>query len=458
MKYLFLIMIGGCGFVLVYAPEAFYPATLAGIVAVIVVRSLPYGVASVLATLPFPGALNVMPAGDILIVRILAPLLWIRAAVGLAWRNTSIAPVTLSVFLFLAAVGVSMFFADIPAAGLRKFIYLLSVLPLLCIGESAGRVVRKYLLTTLCIPSIIVSTGALFQFLAQYRVPIPTLLIFWHETIIPLVGGEGLARIVREYSSLVRGGDSAPLFRGTSLFPDPHTFSLYLGVGMSIAFAATCLCSQPRRVRLGAMGVLVVLGVGLATSLTRSAYVSALVSFGSMIAILICGISHKKDSRVRPRAQGSLLIVCMVLSVFFLPLLYSVVTGNDASVRERVDLIRDTIRISLSHPWTGVGLGNLPFVLRPENQERLPVSAHNLYLEVFAETGIIGSALFVFLLLLIARRLMRAASARREPVPLAAWGSFVWFVTQSFFEPTLYAVIPTATYLLLWGSSMSPDR
>ena len=49
------------------------------------------------------------------------------------------------------------------------------------------------------------------------------------------------------------------------------------------------------------------------------------------------------------------------------------------------------------HPFTGVGLGRYPREMGAYGGGRTPENAHNFFLQQFAETGLLGGALFIAL-------------------------------------------------------------
>lgn len=82
------------------------------------------------------------------------------------------------------------------------------------------------------------------------------------------------------------------------------------------------------------------------------------------------------------------------------------------------------------HPWIGVGTRNFAEV-EQNYINYLAVHAHNIYLQILADTGLIGFALFYFPLLYL---LWRAWKARTIPIVLAgACALLVWLV-QGFVD------------------------
>jgi|SRR5262245_5301732 len=92
--------------------------------------------------------------------------------------------------------------------------------------------------------------------------------------------------------------------------------------------------------------------------------------------------------------------------------------ANGGSGRE--DLWRMGWRMTKAHPVTGVGVGNFRVdsvnyliepgaVIRDEYILDTPLVAHNIYLQVLSELGVVGLTLFVLLLLLSLRSILAAA-------------------------------------------------
>lgn len=96
----------------------------------------------------------------------------------------------------------------------------------------------------------------------------------------------------------------------------------------------------------------------------------------------------------------------------------------DDSTRQRVSLWEDTLRMIFDHPLLGVGAGNFQFnepkyasresleikrrFEQPAGQDLMAFNAHNEYLEIWAETGLIGLAAFGAFLFLLLRALAGA--------------------------------------------------
>ncbi|HEY7218875.1 MAG TPA: O-antigen ligase family protein [Candidatus Binatia bacterium] len=93
---------------------------------------------------------------------------------------------------------------------------------------------------------------------------------------------------------------------------------------------------------------------------------------------------------------------------------------DDESIRDRVQLITSSLQLGLEHPVLGVGYGrgrlkqSLRSRLRGTVIEDSPIwHTHNVFVELFAETGFIGLAAFLWLVGMTLFRVARAARQRR---------------------------------------------
>jgi O-antigen ligase len=111
----------------------------------------------------------------------------------------------------------------------------------------------------------------------------------------------------------------------------------------------------------------------------------------------------------RWKAMLCILIVPLLLFIFVKPLRDRALTvanpAADPAISERVRLMTDALRLGAENPILGIGYGRgrLKEALRHEYQgtvnEKSPIwHAHNVYIELFAETGLVGLGAFLWLL------------------------------------------------------------
>src|SRR2546421_8231380 len=149
-----------------------------------------------------------------------------------------------------------------------------------------------------------------------------------------------------------------------------------------------------RRERRPVVGLFAVLPIG---ALFLSASRGGIVSFGVELGALALVMFHRRTMGKQWLAGVAVLLVALLL-VSWLGIgqiferlssvqLLEVTAGKRASMR------KDTWRIFLDHPFAGTGLGTLQIVYPPYEtlyDGKIVNHAHNDYLEVLAETGLLG--------------------------------------------------------------------
>lgn len=133
--------------------------------------------------------------------------------------------------------------------------------------------------------------------------------------------------------------------------------------------------------------------VSIAFSLSRSALLAMVII---LLIIFIHEVKNKKALIITP-------IFLLLMIVIFFPQISNriverfnlVFSGKDVSVNIRLWVLKAGINMFLDHPVLGVGIGN--FVHLSGQYVTLTANkvAHNMYLDVAAETGIFGLILFI---------------------------------------------------------------
>jgi O-antigen ligase len=183
---------------------------------------------------------------------------------------------------------------------------------------------------------------------------------------------------------------------------------------------AMLLTGAVRRDKLPLLILLCVLPIGaLALSASRGGITSFLFEF----VLLIFLVRKKGEGRRHLLMAGSLALVAGFLAIW-LGLGWTVErfahsTPGDLSRDRRVSIYRDTWKIVRDHPWTGTGLGTLETVFpRYESYyDGLVVDhAHNDYLELLADTGLIGGVCVLGFVALLAWRGLSNLRGANNPV------------------------------------------
>lgn len=198
------------------------------------------------------------------------------------------------------------------------------------------------------------------------------------------------------------------VLRAYGTLPHPNLLGIYLTVAATVGlWLGLKEGDRPRRLALFVLTT--TLTLGLLASLSRLAIILYLAAAGFIF------IKNLNRSLLSKRAVASWLVwSAATVLLFSSPLLsrYNSLAESDAlSVTRRIEQTGLAVTFWQQSPWSGIGLGN--FVVRaaglPSSELiRTNQPAHNLYLLVLAEVGIIGLGFLVSLLFLAARSLVAA--------------------------------------------------
>lgn len=179
---------------------------------------------------------------------------------------------------------------------------------------------------------------------------------------------------------------------------DPNFLAAGIVPAMALALALFAYVQRlvPRWLLIGAMAVL---ALGLAASQSRGGAVAALLA-------VVAGLVVFRDRRTSVLALTAGIIGVAAAWFAFSPGAWERVTDFDSGGSGRNELWTVAWRMVESNPVHGVGLNNYPavsgeYVSEPGSLERLDLIvdraqvAHNAYLQLLAETGIIGLGLFL---------------------------------------------------------------
>jgi O-antigen ligase len=167
---------------------------------------------------------------------------------------------------------------------------------------------------------------------------------------------------------------------------------------------------------------------GLIATQSRGGLIAAAVSIVVGAAVL---------PTQRRRILAALIPIIALMALFFTvnPEAYHRLSQQDGGGDGRTELWRIAWRIAEDHPLVGIGVNNFvareqAYVLRVgslEHAQQLviddPKVVHNMYLQMLAETGIIGLTLFVAMIVALLRATYRAAR-ELERVGARAAGTF----------------------------------
>ena len=235
-----------------------------------------------------------------------------------------------------------------------------------------------------------------------------------------------------------------------STLGNPQFVAAWLVFALPLAPAIVAM-SPNRRARIATLAATMALAACLVV--TRSAS-----GFLALAAAGLVTIALRAPRAIPPRLVGGLALVIPVAALFL-----GLATHSG---RGRIMIWMETLLIWIRHPWLGVGLGqyNLyqleaqhrfftlgDWTQRFQQNASFVLDAHNQYLHLLAEQGLLGLALFVWLVVVV----LREAKSRAARDPLmgalaAAWcGLLVLFLWNAplFYAPVLVLFWTTAGLL-----------
>ena len=364
-------------------------------------------------------------------------------ALALAWqlvvrrdgRSRELGPIALPLGAFIAWTGLALTWT----AGLRDGAIFVGafLLPfgLLAVGFARlpwrGRLLT-WLWAGLIGSALVFATVGLYQWVTRD--------IFWNPGVIV-------------------GNAYAPFFRVNSIFWDPSIYGRYLTVGILTALAGILL-GVARGWRLAGLYLVVVtMWFGLLLSYSQSSFVA--LSVGIVVASFVVW-------RWRAVVSAVALVVAFAAVSAAVPSLRARAenksrAGVNAITSGRANLVNQGIRIAFDHPVLGVGVGGFKRVYadRTGLQGRDPKKAasHTTPVTVAAEEGVIGLALFVWLLAVAAiATLSRLGFGFTSRVSLAVGVSLVAIAAHSLFYNAFFEDPLTWALLGLVGVVVTVPR
>ncbi len=225
-------------------------------------------------------------------------------------------------------------------------------------------------------------------------------------------------------------------------YPLDHPNTAGYLFAMSIPLALGVIATERGWLGILAAVSLGLQSVGLALTYSRGAW------FGSAASILLCGFIAKKYKLV-------LLFVILGLSASLVTpsiqvrLVSLANPYQDAAINDRIRFQLDSFAIGLEHPLLGIGYGRgrLKEALRgiykgSENENEPILHPHNVYIDLFAGTGLLGLAAFLWLLLdcvyKMWREILQEEDHVRRLIPIRILAALVAFIFTGFSDVPFY--------------------
>jgi O-antigen ligase len=351
------------------------------------------------------------------------------AALALAWQlarnrpsttNRELGPLALPLAAFVLWSGLSLAWSDDLRQGAIELLAFYLPFGLLTVALARLPWRREWLSATWV---LLAGMAVIFAAVGVYQYE--TRDIFWNPKV----------RIGNAY---------APFYRVNSVFWDPSIYGRFLVVAI-LASLVLVVHGAARRVAFAAAAVVVAAWIGLVLSFSQSSFVALVVGVG-IVAWFAWG-------RKTLALLGLIAVVVLVAGLAMPSVRHH--SLNSAS-GGRFKLVKNGVAIAAHHPAQGVGIGGFKkaYAKRTGLKGNDPKAAasHDTPVTVAAETGIVGLALFGWLLIaafvLAFRGLVPTSFAGRVSlilgVVLAAIGVHSLFYNAFFEDPMAWGVFGLA--------------
>ncbi len=344
-------------------------------------------------------------------------------------------------FLFLSALSIVV--AQNADWSLRKLLFLLSIFPVYFVAstlindlEKAKRA-AKYLVAG----GFAAAAIGIFQFLSQFVWGLESTYQLWADyVIVPFLGKSFSLAVLQNPSWLVNISGHNYL-RATSVFPDPHMLSFYLG--MTGALCLGLILSVKKNNFLWAAFAVIMAADFLTFS--RGGYLGIFFA-AAVLLIIFWGKMSKKIKKV------FLVLVCFAIIILAIPSpvserFFSSFDFKEGSNAGRIETWQAALKVIESEPFFGAGLGNYSLEIKPTADYRKPIYAHNVFFDVAAESGILNGLIFAGIIICGAKSFWK--KAKKDAFFIGGFLALVIFAVHSLVETPIYSASVLPLFLII---------
>ena len=274
--------------------------------------------------------------------------------------------------------------------------------------------------------------------------------------VIAAVIGAAIVQAVQTIIPFATGGQAVSLdTRATGTLIDPNLFAGYLVlvIPLVIALGATFRRRWPL---LPTIGATLVLAAALAVTLSRSGWLGLIA--GAIVLLVLLRTYWRRITAVLIVVAG-----CVVLAGLSGPIASRLAPSDNGPMQmlsDREEVWSTAVRMTIDHPIFGVGVDSFQvfYPLYSGRDDELN-HAHNLFLNIVAERGLLGLLAFGLVITLLFRSLARAFrqvdTLIGRALVAALLASFLAYFAHSIFDVSYYDYKVLLLFWLLAGVSAS---
>ena len=388
----------------------------------------------------------------------------ICAAVVFTYKNWRVE--FLCAVLLLVSV-LSLAKADDVFIGIKRIIYFINLGALFFIARSVANKnnINKIAFNVLLSGALIVFIGFV-QLASAYYINIDNFSNFWALKVEKTLYGTAWANIAIAANTWFAYYNGTIHLRMFSSFPDTHSFPIYLL--MIIGFATFIFfTNKEKRKRMAIFALMAFAVMALILTGTRGIWASALFP-----ALFLGYLFFKKEISRRAAVSARF---PLILFLGFFPLsslilnsaqfamtggsagnkvfserIRSIIDTNEVSNSGRIYIWKETISSMEKNPILGVGIGNFPTILKQNPTAiKAGASAHNLYLNFFAELGIFGFAATMLIIYEILKKSRQLFKNGEFAVWFFGLNALLYLIWILWYNMTDVAIFDERAFLLL---------
>ena len=373
-------------------------------------------------------------------------------------------------FLLLLVSFLSLLKAEDLIIGTKRIIYFANLAMLFFVVRSVARKIGFFKIAKNTLASgILITIVGFAQLFMAYFMQINDFVEFWALDVNRVLYGNAWANIVIGANTWFAYYADTIHLRMFSSFPDTHSFPLYLM--MVLVFAMTLLFKKRLKKEGGLFLFIFIIAAIFAIILTGTRGIWA--SFIFPTAILVFWMFKKQLSRKTLKFLFIPFIIFLILLPISAPIFTSkqfkintskevsskafserfksMVDTEETSNKGRIYIWKESVKSIIKNPFLGVGLGNFPVVLK-ENVSAIKsgASAHNIYLHIASELGLLGFLVFMLILYEIFKKTwLIFKENKNETVRYFALMSFLFILWISGYLMTDVAIFDERAFLML---------
>lgn len=474
-RFLAVIASLAAAFLIVYHPAYFFVIFFSFFLLAVLAWKTEESFYALIFYLPFQVALNVSSGIDLASGRVLVLiffLIWLIKS--LAGRQLDIPHknITWLIFAFLGLVLLSVVFSIDQDRSLVRVLYFLNLMPIYFIAAYYLKSVEKIKKAVFIFlaSAMLVSIIGIAQFLVQFYFGIDPMIKFLSQNIAPVFYGRSFSEAVLANPSWLVNINGATIMRAISLFPDPHIFAFYLGLVIPLALSLFLFSSHLKlsgKAKALILFTNFILFFALLATFSRAGYVGA---FFGISAVILLGWRYF-NKRIKFALVA--LILVGIIGVFssvgsasslVVDRFFSSFNFSEGSNSERILNWNRALKIISDYPLTGVGVGAYSYVVDPRSPAKSAITAHNAYLDIAAEMGLVALLVWLALLGTTLKKLAKVFFSKdnldqeKKIIALGLIGSFVWFSVQAVFDTAIYSPALFAILIVFFAISVNLEE